>query len=145
MTQRQTLFIFERPRILFKKLELRLPYQIFPQVKLASTLSKESIEHLEKVFRSHLGKGREEFTIAEFKKIVPSKNPFFVERAFRIFDSDKNGTISISEFIETMHQFAGNTVDEKVLFLFKIYDLDDDGLLQGHSNSIDTCSSRICP
>ena len=103
----------------------------FPQVKQASTLSKESIEHLEKVFRSHLGKGREEFTIAEFKKIVPSKNPFFVERAFRIFDSDKNGTISISEFIETMHQFAGNTVDEKVLFLFKIYDLDDDGLLQG--------------
>ena len=64
--------------------------------------------------------------------------PFFVERAFRIFDRDKNGTVSMSEFIETMHQFAGNTVDEKVLFLFKIYDLDDDGLLQG-GNSIDTC------
>ena len=39
-----------------------------------SQLSKESLEHLESVFRNHLGKGKEEFTIAEFKKIVPSKN-----------------------------------------------------------------------
>ena len=92
--------------------------------KQTSQLSKESLEHLESVFRSHLGKGKEEFTIAEFKKIVPSKNPFFVERTFRIFDSDGNGTISVSEFIETMHQFAGKSVDDKILFLFKIYDLD---------------------
>ena len=82
------------------------------------------MEHLESVFRSHLGKGKEEFTIAEFKKIVPSKNPFFVERTFRIFDSDNNGTISVSEFIETMHQFAGQSTDEKLVFLFKVYDLD---------------------
>ena len=50
--------------------------------------------------------------------------PFFVERAFRIFDRDKNGTVSMSEFIETMHQFAGQSTDEKLVFLFKVYDLD---------------------
>ena len=50
--------------------------------------------------------------------------PFFVERAFRIFDSDCSGTVSVSEFVETMHQFAGENVDNKIVFLFKIYDLD---------------------
>ena len=50
--------------------------------------------------------------------------PFFVERAFRIFDRDKNGSVSMAEFIDAMHQFAGNGSDEKLVFLFKVYDLD---------------------
>ncbi len=50
--------------------------------------------------------------------------PFFVERAFRIFDRDSNGTVSMAEFIDTMHQFAGPSPDEKLVFLFKVYDLD---------------------
>ena len=54
--------------------------------------------------------------------------PFFVERAFRIFDRDKNGTVSMSEFIETMHQFAGQSTDEKLVFLFKVYDLDGESV-----------------
>ena len=47
-----------------------------------------------------------------------------MERAFRIFDRDKNGSVSMAEFIDTMHQFAGTGVDEKLVFLFKVYDLD---------------------
>ena len=90
-----------------------------------------------------MGKGKEEFTLDEFKKIVPSKNvgpdrlsfiaqssknciffqEFFVERAFRIFDKDGSGTVSLAEFIETMHQFSGQGDDEKISFLFKVYDL----------------------
>ena len=30
----------------------------------------------------------------------------------------------MAEFIDTMHQFAGTGVDEKLVFLFKVYDLD---------------------
>ena len=100
------------------------------------------MEHLESVFRSHLGKGKEEFTIAEFKKIVPSKNPFFVERTFRIFDSDCNGTISVSEFIETMHRFAGKGDDDKILFLFKIYDLDGKMKLNERAIALWTCGDK---
>jgi hypothetical protein len=37
-------------------------------------LSQENLKHLEKVFRNHLAKDKDEFTLAEFKQIVPSKN-----------------------------------------------------------------------
>jgi Ca2+-binding EF-hand superfamily protein len=57
-------------------------------------------------------------------KITFILQPFFVERAFRIFDCDGNGTVSMGEFIDTMHQFAGQSSDEKLVFLFRVYDLD---------------------
>ena len=38
---------------------------------------------------------------------VSLSQEFFVERAFRIFDKDGSGTVSLAEFIETMHQFSG--------------------------------------
>ena len=49
---------------------------------------------------------------------------FFVERAFKIFDTDGSGDISLAEFIDTMYQFAGRGQAEKILFLFKVYDID---------------------
>ena len=103
-------------------------------------LNEENIAWLESVFKENVRKG-EEFTLEEFKNIVPSKNvkflediliealmrhwlqEFFVERAFRIFDKDGSGTVSLAEFIETMHQFSGQGDDEKISFLFKVYDL----------------------
>ena len=36
----------------------------------------------------------------------------------------------MTEFIDAMHQFAGNGSDEKLIFLFKVYDLD--GEKRGH-------------
>ena len=47
-----------------------------------------------------------------------------MEGAFRIFDRDKNGSVSMAEFVDTMNQFAGAAVDDKVMFLFKVYDID---------------------
>ena len=46
---------------------------LFP-FRQRTDLSKENLKHLEKVFRNHLAKDNEEFTLAEFKQIVPSKN-----------------------------------------------------------------------
>ena len=45
-----------------------------PFFRQRTDLSKENLKHLEKVFRNHLAKDNEEFTLAEFKQIVPSKN-----------------------------------------------------------------------
>ena len=50
---------------------------------------------------------------------------FFVERVFKIFDKDGNNKISLAEFLDTMYQYAAHqTNSEKVLFLFKVYDID---------------------
>lgn len=43
---------------------------------------------------------------------------------FQIFDEDDSGAISLQEFIAAVHRFAGQTPDDKIRFLFKVYDLD---------------------
>ena len=43
-------------------------------IRKRGVLNEENIAWLEQVFRENVGKGKEEFTLDEFKKIVPSKN-----------------------------------------------------------------------
>ncbi|XP_055700750.1 NADPH oxidase 5 [Phlebotomus papatasi] len=90
---------------------------------------KSSLDRLEHLFRKTVGNERE-IRREDFKKIVTSKNPFFTERVFQIFDKDNSGSISLQEFIDAMHQFAGQSPEDKIKFLFKVYDLDGDGLIQ---------------
>eukprot|EP00095_Tigriopus_kingsejongensis_P006523 maker-scaffold172_size289735-snap-gene-1.32 protein:Tk06523 transcript:maker-scaffold172_size289735-snap-gene-1.32-mRNA-1 annotation:"nadph oxidase" len=94
-----------------------------------SELTEENLKWLENVFRRSVGESGE-IRLMDFKTIVNSKNPFFVERVFHIFDKDDNGSISLQEFIDAMHQFAGQSPDDKIKFLFKVYDIDGDGLIQ---------------
>lgn len=51
---------------------------------------------------------------------------------FDIFDKDASGSISLQEFLEAMHQFAGQEPEDKIRFLFKVYDVDGDGAIQCH-------------
>lgn len=90
---------------------------------------KTSLERLEQLFKKTVGDGKE-IKRDDFKQIVISKNPFFNERVFQIFDKDNSGTISLQEFIDAMHQFSGQSSENKIKFLFKVYDLDGDGLIQ---------------
>ncbi|XP_034479034.1 NADPH oxidase 5 isoform X2 [Drosophila innubila] len=90
---------------------------------------KSSLARLEQLFRNTVG-NEQEIRREEFQKIVTSKNPFFTERVFQIFDKDNSGSISLQEFIDAIHQFSGQSADDKIRFLFKVYDIDGDGLIQ---------------
>ncbi|TRY74386.1 hypothetical protein TCAL_04607 [Tigriopus californicus] len=98
-------------------------------IRPRSELTEENLKWLENVFRQSVGESGE-IRLIDFKSIVNSKNPFFVERVFHIFDKDDNGSISLQEFLDAMHQFAGQSPDDKIKFLFKVYDIDGDGLIQ---------------
>ena len=84
---------------------------------------KDSLEWLEKLFKQTVGDAKE-ISREEFNKIITSKNPFFTDRVFQIFDRDNSGAISLQEFLDAMHQLAGKSPDDKFKFLFKVYDID---------------------
>ncbi|ODM93630.1 NADPH oxidase 5 [Orchesella cincta] len=95
----------------------------------SSRLTKENILFLEKLFRENVGNGSE-IRKEDFKRIIQTKNEFFLDRVFDIFDEDGSGSISLHEFLDAMHQFAGQDADDKIRFLFKVYDVDGDGVIR---------------
>ncbi|VVC39275.1 Hypothetical protein CINCED_3A001760 [Cinara cedri] len=97
--------------------------------RVKSGFDSENLMWLEQLFRQTVG-NELEIKRDDFNKILITKNPFFTERVFQIFDKDNSGSISLHEFLDAMHQFAGQTPDDKIRFLFKVYDLDGDGLIQ---------------
>ena len=105
-------------------------------------MTEENLKWLENVFRRTVGENGE-IRLQDFKNIVHSKNPFFVERVFHIFDKDDNGSISLQEFIDAMHQFAGQSPDDKIKFLFKVYDIDGKFTLKKNLSTYIT-SHHVC-
>ena len=95
-----------------------------------SQISVDATERLKAVFEEHLGVNKHDISLQEFKKIVPSKDEFFVQRIFKIFDSDRSGYITQAKFVETVAQFSATDDDTKIEFLFKIYDINEDGVLE---------------
>lgn len=52
-----------------------------------------------------------------------------MERVFKVIDQDSKGSISLAEFLEAASRLSSAGDTEKVVFLFKIYDVEGDGLL----------------
>ncbi|RWS11597.1 NADPH oxidase 5-like isoform X2 [Dinothrombium tinctorium] len=88
---------------------------------------REGIKFLAECFRQY--NDDKDITYEQFQRIVKSKNPFFVERMFEIFDKDGSNTISKLEFVDTLQAVVGNSVKQKLKVLFDVYDLDGDGLI----------------
>ncbi|KAK9477157.1 hypothetical protein V1514DRAFT_296852 [Lipomyces japonicus] len=68
----------------------------------------------------------------EFQKIYKQFFPFgdptsFAEYVFNVFDNDKSGTIDFKEFICALSITARGSVEEKLLWSFQLYDIDNDG------------------
>ena len=86
---------------------------IISKPSYTDNFTSEQIKQLETVFKSHLPENKHTLTLEEFKKIMPSKNKFFVERCFKIFDIDGDGTITLTEFLDKMYQYAGKVIHPK--------------------------------
>ncbi len=84
------------------------------------------IRQLRKHFEKVAGEdGR--ITLEEFKHSIKSKNDFFTDRLFKMFDKKKDGRISLDEFSTFLMNIK--TPDDKIDLLFDMYDLNDDNQL----------------
>jgi len=84
------------------------------------------IKQLKKHFEKIAGEdGR--ITLREFRQALKSKNDFFTEKLFYMFDRRKDGRISLDEFISFLMDI--NSTEDKIDLLFNLYDLSGDGFL----------------
>ncbi|XP_076315963.1 neuronal calcium sensor 1-like [Tachypleus tridentatus] len=112
--------------------------------KNTSKLNKNEIEELESTtnFKAQqLQKWYKDFihdcpdghmTKEVFRKIYgqlfPAGNPSpFVDYIFNVFDSNKDGVVTFKEFITAIAVTTHGSVDDKLKWAFKLYDIDNDG------------------
>jgi len=89
---------------------------------------EESLRVLIETFKRIAGDdGR--IDIDELKKALGIKESFFVDRYFRYFDQDGSGDLELEEFITSNYKILNMTIDEKLKFLFDVFDLNGDGTI----------------
>ena len=82
------------------------------------SIESESLEKFKNAFVSKFGEDKTQIGFEEFKKALPCKDEFFVTRLFKIFDCDQNGSISVTEFCESIHEFS---TEEVRLFIYLVF------------------------
>ncbi|KAH3673787.1 hypothetical protein OGATHE_001767 [Ogataea polymorpha] len=56
------------------------------------------------------------------------QNPL-ARRVIDIFDTNRGGDIDFKEFVAGLSIFSSGSVDDKLRFLFRVYDIDNDGYI----------------
>jgi len=83
-------------------------------------------------FKAISGSMQDDDTIElnEFKATLGRKDDTFTKRLFQVFDTDRNDHVDFREFALGVSALSERgTVDERIKYSFKIYDIDNDGFI----------------
>jgi Ca2+-binding EF-hand superfamily protein len=66
-------------------------------------------------------------TLDDFVQNFYFKEPFLAHRLFTYLDKDKSGYLSLREFINGLEVVVNGSQEEKMQFLFRVFDVDGNG------------------
>ena len=118
------------------------------ELKAQTNFTAEELQDWYKEFRSSWPKGV--LTVEEFKKAYSSYFPLgdaseFAKHVFRVFDQNDDGRLDFREFICGFSVGLRGSVEEKLKFSFRIYDVDGNGFISPEEMvEIFTVRNTVC-
>ncbi|NXU19962.1 EFCB1 protein, partial [Pardalotus punctatus] len=104
----------------------------------AKHFNKSEVECLIKLFDTLVARSRSHFAGAGFDRIVfrdalhsafGMTDDVVLDRVFSTFDTHNKGRISVVEWVEGLAVLLRGTLEEKMKYCFKVYDLNGDGYI----------------
>ncbi|NXE87380.1 EFCB1 protein, partial [Menura novaehollandiae] len=104
----------------------------------AKHFNKGEVECLIKLFDTLVAKSSSHFAGVGFDRTVfrdtlhsafGMTDDVMLDRVFSTFDRDNNGCITVAEWVEGLEVLLRGTLEEKMKYCFKVYDLNGDGYI----------------
>ncbi len=101
------------------------------QVRNNVGLSQEQVEKLRETFlKLSDGEGHvNRYKFSEGLKSLGITNELLIEQNWNAFDDDRDGRVSIAEFLAAIAIMSHGTLQQKLRFVFNMYDADGNGTL----------------
>ncbi|HXS18954.1 MAG TPA: EF-hand domain-containing protein, partial [Polyangiaceae bacterium] len=113
------------PSIRFSRPQAQLSHPPRTQGAL-HPLDEVLLDALHHAFSLHAGES-EMLDVHKLQSILDLKNPLLAERLLKVFDRDGDGIISRDEFLERVRRLIYGSQTDKLLFAFRLHDINGDG------------------
>src|SRR5689334_2312614 len=90
---------------------------------------RTELEQLTAAFDKVAGTGGQ-ITVPTFQQALELRSDFVAKHLFRQFDLNGNGVIERSEFFSAIERLLTGTRSDKLAFLFRVHDQDQDGTIE---------------
>ncbi|KAI1289416.1 Frequenin-1 [Halotydeus destructor] len=110
----------------------KLSSEVVDKLKKDTYFSEKEIRQWHKGFKKDCPNGQltEQGFIRIYKQFFPHGDPSkFASLVFRVFDENKDGSIEFEEFIKALSVTSRGNLEEKLVWAFKLYDVDNDGYI----------------
>ena len=100
------------------------------EIQKETKLSLNEIKHMHNIFQFEYHKGnvsKKQFTRILSDLYADKDTDDFAMAMFNLFDLDGDGQLNFKEYIIGLHRINTGTVEEKLRWLFRLYDLDNSG------------------